>query len=119
MAPTTVTTMNNPIEIRIGRYSVNLSKLVFGVLVVCMCFGIQNIIDRQSKLLVNLQNENSALSKRITAADIKRSEAERQLAANNEQGTTPGIVIISPDGASVQHVEPKRSYTTLQRDVAF
>lgn len=111
--------MNNPIEIRIGRYSINISKLVFGVLVVCMCFGIQSVIDHQSKLLVNLQSENSALSKRITASDIKRSEAERQLAANATQPAAPGIVIISPDGSSVQHIEPKRSYTTLQRDVAF
>ncbi|ELX9578595.1 hypothetical protein SLJ66_001964 [Escherichia coli] len=111
--------MNKPIEIKIGRYSIDVPKLVFGVLVVSMCFGIQNIIDRQSKLLVDLQSENSTLSRRITASDIKRSEAERQLAANNAQTATPGIVIISPDGASVQHVEPKRSYTTLQRDVAF
>lgn len=104
--------MNDKTLIKLGRYVVNISPVLFFCAMVSMCFGVQSIINTTVK-------ENAQLSKRLTASDMKRSEAEKQLAANTAAPQSPGIVIISPDGSTLKTFDAPRALSSFQRDVAF
>lgn len=104
--------MNDKTLINIGRYVVNVAPVIFFCATVVMCIGVQDIISTTTK-------ENAQLSKRLTASDLKRSEAEKQLAANTVTPQAPGIVIISPDGSTLKTFDPPRALSSFQRDIAF
>lgn len=70
-----------------------------------------NIADKNSQLV-------SDLNRQRTAAEMRAHTAEKQLASTLGQ-PSPGVVIITPEGKSVHSVEPPKTYTNLQRDVAF
>lgn len=104
--------MNDKTHIKLGRYVVNFVPVLFICAMAAMCFGVQNALTVTIK-------ENAALTKRLTASDLKKSEAERQLAANKGTPASPSIVIISPDGAKVHSFESPRALSSIQRDVMF
>ncbi|OXM32269.1 hypothetical protein [Salmonella enterica] len=104
--------MNDKTLIKLGRYVVNIVPVFYICAMIGLCYGVQNII-------ATITKENTTLTKRLTAADLKRSEAERQLAANKSTPASPGIVIISPNGSHVQPMERNSAYSSLQREVSF
>ncbi|HFI2181378.1 TPA: hypothetical protein ACGPOX_003649 [Enterobacter roggenkampii] len=104
--------MNDKTLIKLGRYVVNIVPVFYICAMIGLCYGVQNII-------ATITKENTTLTKHLTTADLKRSEAERQLAANKSTPASPGIVIISPDGKAVQAIEPKTNYSSIQREVSF
>lgn len=104
--------MNDKNLIRLGRYVVNIVPVLFICAMAAMCFGVQGMLSATIK-------ENASLTRRLSASDLKKSEAERQLAANKGSQATPGIVIISPDGTKVHSFETPRTLSSYQRDVMF
>ncbi|WP_041689328.1 hypothetical protein [Enterobacter sp. 638] len=104
--------MNDKTHIKLGRYVVNFVPVLFICAMAAMCFGVQNALTVTIK-------ENAALTKRLTASDLKKSEAERQLAANKGTPASPSIVIISPDGSKVRTLEGPKEYSSFQRDIVF
>ncbi|HCO3755893.1 TPA: hypothetical protein ACNTUM_000635 [Escherichia coli] len=70
-----------------------------------------NTNDKNSRLV-------SDMNRQRTAAEMRAMKAEQKLASNHAP-SAPGVVIIAPDSRSVQNVEPKKSYSSIQRDVVF
>lgn len=69
-----------------------------------------NTADKNSQLV-------SDLNRQRTAAEMRAHDAEKQLASNFSQ--SPGVVIIAPDSKNIHAAEPPKTYTNMQRDVAF
>ncbi|HDX3905839.1 TPA: hypothetical protein ROF77_002142 [Enterobacter asburiae] len=84
--------------------------LTIALVVLALFFNQLNINDKNSALV-------SDMNRQRTAAEMRAHNAEQKL-ANNTQNA-PGVVIISPDGKTVQAIEPKTNYSSIQREVSF
>ncbi|HCR2010158.1 TPA: hypothetical protein ONC52_001980 [Enterobacter asburiae] len=100
-------------EIRVGRYIVDLVPVVFLILTAILCNQFNDSVN-SSRDAVKLASD---MNRQRTAAEMRAQKAEQKL-ANNAQNA-PGVVIISPDGKTVQAIDPKTSYSSIQREVSF
>lgn len=110
--------MANNTDIKIGRYVVKPMPLILVLLMGFLCFSAEKFFSGQQAIISQMQKENASLSKRLTASDLKRRDAEQQL-AQQQPVTPPGVVIISPDGSRVHTFEAPRALSTFQKDVVF
>lgn len=100
-------------EIRVGRYIIDLVPVVFLILTAILCNQFNDSVN-SSRDAVKLASD---MNRQRTAAEMRAHSAEQKLASNAQ--SNPGVVIISPDGKSVEAIEPKTNYSSIQREVAF
>lgn len=115
-----VTMMTNNVELKVGRYVIGIMPVLFFLITAFACYNIQAVIDNGQKTIAQMQKENSNLSKRLAASDLKRRDAEQELASQqSKSGQSPGVVIISPEGSKVHTFDAPRAYPSVQKDLIF
>lgn len=114
-----VKVMTNNVELKVGRYVIRIMPVIFFLITAFACYNIQAVIDNSQQTIVQMQKENSSLSKRLTASDLKRRTAEQELASQKSNGQSPGVVIISPEGSKIHTFDAHSAYPSVQKDLIF
>ncbi|RRW77629.1 hypothetical protein EGJ48_03530 [Pantoea dispersa] len=105
-------------DIKLGRYVISVMPVFFMLTTAFMCTQFQNVSDSNAStvdLALKVQKENSDLTRRIAATELRAREAEKR---NTLQPTpsAPGggvnVIIISPDGKAAKSL-PSKSYADL------
>lgn len=109
-----VTTMAQT-DIRLGRMVINVMPVFFMILTAVMCTQFQKTTDANDsavELAMKVQKENSDLSRRIAATELRARDAEKRALTDTTPDKGVNVIIINP-GAKSSTSPPSKSYADL------